>query len=80
MNEVVNFIINYIKGYTRNGIRNRCWITNQGKRYLKKALNSENIKVKYENFEKIRNICLEDQNCKELVKNFEKIMDYYFEE
>ena len=39
--------MNYIKGYTRNGIRNKCWVISQGQKYLKRALISENIKVKY---------------------------------
>lgn len=47
MNEIINYIVNYIKGYTRNGIRSKCWIASQGQKYLKKALMTENVKIKY---------------------------------
>lgn len=40
-------MINYIKGYTRNGIRKYSWLASQGEEYLLKVQTGKNIKQKY---------------------------------
>ena len=78
LNEIVNYMVNYAKGYTRNGVRNDCWITGQGDpEYITRVMNGVNMKQKYENFEKVRELCQEDNNCKELISNYERIINYY---
>ena len=48
-------MVNYAKGYTRNGIRKDCWIVSQeDEGYINKVTSQKNMKQKYENFEKVR--------------------------
>lgn len=78
LNEVVNYMVNYAKGYTRNGIRKECWITGQGdQEYVTKVMGVKNIKQKYENYEKIRELCQSNSVCKQLISNYEQIINYY---
>lgn len=63
-------MFNYLKGYTRNGIRNFSWLTSQGHDYLLKVTNHNNLKTKYTNFEKVRSLTLKNYQCKQLVKDY----------
>lgn len=50
MNDIINYMINYLKGYTRNGVRKMCWLTAQGQDYMFKISSAKNIKHKYGTF------------------------------
>ena len=80
MNEIINYMINYLKGFTRNGIRNRCWAVSQGEEYVSKLKQGINFKQKYINFEKIRLLCLKDKECRHVIRDFEIIANFYFSE
>lgn len=49
-------MVNFAKGYTRNGLRKYCWLSAQGEEYLIKIQNPKNIRQKYGNFERIRSL------------------------
>ena len=71
-------MINVLKGYTRNGLRKHCWITSQGDDHILRVQTVSNIRQKYGNFERIRQLCEEDQPCRRLIKDFDKIATFYF--
>jgi hypothetical protein len=56
MNDIINYMVNFAKGYTRNGLRKYCWLSAQGEEYLIKIQNPKNIRQKYGNFERIRSL------------------------
>ena len=78
MNDMINYMINVLKGYTRNGVRRNCWITSQGPDYTLKMQTSNNIRQKYGNFERVRQLCEEDSACRRLIRDFDRISAYYF--
>lgn len=50
LNDIINYMFNFLKGYTRNGIRGNCWLVSQGRDYMLKANSHSNLKAKYANF------------------------------
>lgn len=77
MNDIINYMVNVLKGYTRNGIRRHCWLASQGPEYVMKVQNRANIRQKYGNFERVRQLCQEDSACKKLIQDFDRISSFY---
>jgi hypothetical protein len=71
-------MVNFAKGYTRNGIRRHCWLASRGEQYLLKIQNPKNIRQKYSNFERIRSLSEKNEIYKQLLKDYEKIINHYF--
>lgn len=63
-------MVNFLKGYTRNGIRRSCWLASQGEDYLIKVQSSRNIKQKFGVFERVRCLAQRNEVCRQLISDF----------